>query len=105
MNNTFRSIPILDSVGVAALGVAASALAGIVWFPHVVPENMLFNTFHGFLALGLGSFAVGRILEMTRVIIETPDPKTLRSQRQLTPASVTSSAPSNVTEGKFSKAA
>lgn len=105
MNNTFRSSPIFDFIGVAALGVAASALAGILWFTHMIPETVLFNTFHGFLALGLGSFAVGRVLEMTRIIIETPDPKTLRSQRQVDHAVVVASAPSNVTEGKFSKAA
>jgi hypothetical protein len=105
MNKPFRSSSILDYIGVAALGVAASALAGIIWFAHLVPESMLFNTFHGFLALGLGSFAAGRILEMTRIIIETPDPKTLRSQRQVNNAAVAVSAPSNVTEGKFSKAA
>lgn len=105
MNKPFRLSSILDFIGVAALGVAAFALAGILWFTHVAPEGMLFNTFHGFLALGLSSFTVGRILEMTRVIIDTPDPKTLRAQRPSSSPAVTMSAPSNVTEGKFSKAA
>jgi hypothetical protein len=105
MNNTIRSSSILDLIGVAAIAVAAAALAGILWFANVVPENILFGTFHGFLALGLGSFAIGRVLELTRVVIATPDPKTLRAQRQVDQAAVIVSAPSNVTEGKFSKAA
>lgn len=105
MNKTIRSTSALDFIGVAALGVAASALAGILWFAHLVPETMLFNTFHGFLALGLASFTLGRILDMTRIIIETPDPKTLRAQPQVSSPAIAAATPSNVTEGKFSKAA
>ena len=105
MNITFRSSSILDFIGVAALGVAAVALAGVLWFAHLVPESMLFGTFHAFLALGLGSFAIGRVLEMTRVIVETPDPKTLRSLQQVDHTAAAMAERSNVTEGKFSKAA
>ena len=105
MNTTFRSSSILDFIGVAALGVAATTLVGILWFNHIVPESMLFSTFHAFLALGLGSFVTVRVMEMTRIIVETPDPKTLRSERQVDRTDVAVAEHSNVTEGKFSKAA
>ncbi len=105
MKKSYRSSSILDFIGVAALGVAAAALAGILWFTHMAPESVLFTTFHAFLALGLGSFAAGRVLEMARIIVETPDPKALRALRNVDQAALAVAEHSNVTEGKFSKAA
>jgi hypothetical protein len=105
MNISFRSLSILDFIGVAALGVAAVSLAGILWFTHIVPEHALFSTFHACLALGLCSFATGRVLEIARVIVETPDPRAMRSQRQVAAAAAAVAEHSNVTEGKFNKAA
>jgi len=105
MNKKLRSSSILDVAGVIALAGAATALAGILWFPHVIAETLLFSAFHWCLALGLGTFFVNRLAEIARVIANTPDPKALRSANRAGDPAIAAPGTNNVTDGKFRRAA
>lgn len=101
-NKSFYS-SLLDTFGTISLVGAAATLVGALWFGGKIPESTLFNAFHLCLGLGLGSFMLGRVVELTKVILDNPDPKRLRAVATA-PGAVLAEH-SNVTEGKFRKAA
>ena len=58
---------------------AVVALGGALWFANIVPDSLMFQLFHGFLATAIISFAVSRLAEIIRVISVMPDPKLQRT--------------------------
>jgi hypothetical protein len=99
----------LDLLGVTLLFGASISLASIAWLTDVLPESVLFNSFYGCLSAALMSFFIGRVADISHVILTTPNRKFQRAnalpEAVDSESRVNESGSVDVIKGDFTRAA
>lgn len=65
-------------MGLGGLIGAVICLVGIIRFPGVLPDALMFKLFFGSFGFALATFFVNRVAEIGLIAVRTPDPRTLR---------------------------